>query len=284
MKPEPYSYCFLRYRQNPEAGEFANIGVALWAPESRFLAFQGSRRYSRLTHFFGDLDRDGYRLLLGHVERRFDVLAGRIAEDALGLEGRPESVRDFALRVVPADDGAIQWSPVRGGFAEDPNAELSRVYLEFIGRLNEKPEPQRRDDAEVFREAYRQAFSNPIVAPRLTEHEVVAPLLSHVFKNAWKNGSWNVYETLSFDLIDRDAIEGKASKWFGRSVHLQKSPDRPQIHFLLGRPSIAKNRVAFGKAKDILRDANVTLVEEDEAKDFGEHLRTEILASRPSVG
>lgn len=279
MNSQSYSYSFLRYRQNPESGEFANIGVAMWAPESRFVAFQGSRRYSRLTHFFGELDRDGYRLLLAHVERRFDVLAGRLNEDALGLDPLPASVREFALQVVPEDDGSVQWSPVRGGFAEDPNAELSRVYNVFIGRLNEAPASHRRDDEQVFREVFRRAFSDTVVAPRMTEHEIVAPLLSHVFKNAWKNGAWNVYEPLSFDLLDRDTIEGKASKWFGRSVHLKDSPEQPKIHFLLGKPSLPSNRKAFGKAKDILRSANVTLIEEDEAADFGAQLRHEILAS-----
>jgi hypothetical protein len=279
MSPQPYSYCFLRYRQNPETGEFANIGVALWAQESRFLGFQGSKRFSRLTHFFGDLDRDGYRLLLAHVERRFDILAHEVEEDQLGLIPLPSSVRDFALRVVPEDDGAVQWSPLRGGFAEEPNAELSRVYTEYIGRLNEAPEPQRRDDEQVFREVFRRAFSDAIVAPRMTEHEIVAPLVSHVFKNAWKNGVWSVYEPLSFDLIDRDAIEGKASKWFGRSVHLKDSPDRPKIHFLLGKPSLESNRRAFTKAKEILRSAEVTLVEEDDVADFSAELRSQIQKS-----
>jgi hypothetical protein len=276
MKPQPYSYCFLRYRRDPEAGEFANIGVAAWAPESRFLGFQGCKRYSRLTHFFGDLDRDGYRLLLAHVERRFDALAGRLADDALGLELVPESVKEFALQVIPEDDGAVQWGPVRGGFAEDPNAELSRVYHEFIGRLNETAEPQRRDDEQVFREVFRPAFADAVVAPRMTEHEIVAPLVSHVFKNAWKNGVWNVYESLSFDLLDRESIEGKASKWFGRGVHLQQIPEQPRIHFLLGKPSLESNRAAYGKAKDILRGAGVTLVEEDEAADFAADLRARI--------
>ena len=280
MKQQPYSYSFLRYRRDPEAGEFANIGVALWAPESRFLAFQGSRRFSRLTHFFGDLDRNGYRLLIAHAERRFDALASRLAEDALGLEPVPESIREFALQVVPSDDGSVQWSPVRGGFAENPNAELSRVYHHYIGRLNDTPEPLRRDDAEVFREVFRKAFSDVVVAPRMTEHEIVAPLLSHVFKNAWRNGRWKVYEALSFDLVDRDAIEGKASKWFGRSVHLKESPDQPDIHFLLGKPSLSANRKAYGKAKEILRSANVTIVEEDEAEGFSKQLRSEILTSR----
>ncbi len=276
MNAQPYSYCFLRYRQNPEAGEFANIGVALWAPKTRFLGFQGSPHYSRLTHFFGDIDREGYRLLLAHVERRFDALAGRIADDALGLEQQPESVRDFALNVVPEDDGAVQWGPVRGGFVEDPNAELARIYYRFIGQLNEPSKSPRRDDPQVFREVFRPAFSDAVVASRMTEHEVVAPLLSHVFKNAWKNGVWNVYETLSFDLLGRDDIEAKASKWFGRSLNLQKSQDQPRIHFLLGKPSLAQNQGAYGKAKDILRGADVALIEEDEARDFAQELRSTI--------
>lgn len=276
MNSQPYSYCFLRYRQNAEAGEFANIGVALWAPKARFLGFQGSPRYSRLTHFFGDLDREGYRLLVAHVERRFDVLAGRLEDDALALETPAQSVRDFALQVVPEDDGAVQWGPVRGGFVEDPNAELARLFHQFIGQLNGPAKSSRRDDPQVFREVFRPAFADAVVAPRITEHEIVAPLVSHVFKNAWKNGAWNVYETLSFDLLDRDDIEAKASKWFGRSVHLRKSPDQPRIHFLLGKPSLEANRAAYGKAKDILREAGVQLVEEDEARDFASELRATI--------
>lgn len=276
MSAQPYSYCFLRYRQNPEAGEFANIGVALWAPKSRFLGFQGSPWFSRLKHFFGSLDTDGYRLLIAHVERRFDTLAGRLANDALGLEATPGSVREFALNVVPEDDGAVQWSPVRGGFVEDPNAELGRLFHRFIGHLNEPPKSTRRDDPQVFREVFRPAFSNPVVARHMTEHEVVAPLLSHVFKNAWKNGVWNVYETLSFDLLGSEDIEAKASKWFGRSTFLRESPDRPRIHFLLGKPSLNGNRHAYGRAKDILRAANVRLIEEDEANDFATELRIEV--------
>src|SRR5690606_16336919 len=134
---------------------------------------------------------------------RFDVLAGQVANE-LPLDSLPDNVRDLALRVVPEDDGAVQWSPVRGGLAVNPNAELSHIYHEFIGRLNETTDPQRRDDDQVFREVFRRAFSDAVVAARMTEHEVVAPLVSHVFKNAWKNGVWNVYEPLSFDLLDRE--------------------------------------------------------------------------------
>jgi len=40
MSLEPYSFCFLRYVHEPLSGEFANVGVLLWAPESRFFWIQ----------------------------------------------------------------------------------------------------------------------------------------------------------------------------------------------------------------------------------------------------
>ena len=278
MKRHDFSYCFLRYRQDPEAGEFANIGVALWSPENRFLGFEGSKRFSRLTHFFGDLDRDGYRLLVAHVERRFDALAEKLTQDSL-WPAQPADIKEIALQVVPQDDGALVWSPARGGMAEDPNAELSRIFQRYIGAHNEAPEKSRRDDGEVFRSVYRKAFAPEALASRIQEHEIVAPLASHTFKHAWKNGIWNVYETLSFDLLDTDSIEKKAHTWFGRSVHLAQSPDRPKIHFLLGKPELASNARAYGNAKDILSsERQVSLIEEDEAVNFAVSLQTQILA------
>ena len=105
MNRHDYSYCFLRYRQDPEAGEFANIGVALWSPDDRFLGFEGSKRFSRLTHFFGNLDKDGYRLLVAHVERRFDALAEKLTQDSLWPD-HPTDIKEIAFQVVPQDDGA----------------------------------------------------------------------------------------------------------------------------------------------------------------------------------
>ncbi len=276
MSDQPYSYAFLRYRQNTEAGEFANIGVALWAPESRFLGFQGSRRFSRLTHFFGDLDKDGYRLLVAHAERRFDLLNEHLQADSLRLEPLPESVRELALQVVPEDEGSVFWSSARGGVCENPNAELAGIYSEFIGRFNDAQEHSRRDDGQVFRETFRPVFADTAIAPVITEHRIEAPLLSHVFKTAWKNGVWNVYETLSFDLLKSEDIEAKASKWLGRSINLKKSPENPRLHFLLGRPSLERNRLAYGKAKDILAGADVDLIEEDAVVDFQNALRKEV--------
>ncbi len=283
MNTQDYSYCLLRYCQDREAGEFANIGVLMWSPQARFLGFQGSHRFARLTHFFGDLDRDGYRLLVAHVERRFDQMAEEV-QNALPLEPLPVSARELASRVVPEDDGALLWSPARGGITESPAEEMKKVYDRFIGRHHEMREATRRDDAEVFREVYRPIFTAPAVAAKMREHEVRAPLAQHVFKHAWKNGAWNVYETLSFDLADSDSIERKAHLWYGRSIHLAQAADAPKLHFLLGKPTLEANARNYDRAKDILHSSRVVkLIEEDEAADFGtslaEHVAAEELAA-----
>ena len=111
------------------------------------------------------------------------------------------------------------------------------------------------------------------------EHEVVAPLASHVFKHAWKNGVWNVYETLSFDMADPDSIERKAHTWYGRSMHLKKAKEAPKLHYLLGRPSLTENARHYGRAKDILNSCEgITLIEEDQAADFGRDLENRVLS------
>ena len=279
MNTHDYSYSFLRYCQDREAGEFANIGVLFWCPQDRFLGFQGSSRFARLTHFFGDLDRDGYRLLLAHVERRFDQMAEDVV-NGLPLDPLPASARELASKVVPEDDGALLWSPARGGITDDPAAELTRVYDRFIGRHHEVREKARRNEDQVFSQVFRPIFTSPKLAGKIHEHEVVAPLVSHVFKNAWKNGVWNVYETLSFDLVDSDSIDRKAHTWHSRSEFLSQAKEKPKLHYLLGKPTLAANAKYYDRAKDILRACQgITLVEEDEAADFGRELENRVLSA-----
>lgn len=277
MNKKDYTYCFLRYRQDPEAGEFANIGVALWSPSARFLGFQGSPRYGRLTHFFSNIDREGYRLVMSYVERRFSDLHERIQGELPISIHKPESVLEIAKQVVPQDDGSLIWSSPRGGITDDPCAELTRIFKRFVGRYNEPEEKARRDESQVFRQVYRKAFLNEKIISKIQQHQIVAPLASHIFQYAWKNGVWNVYETLSFDLLDADSIERKAHTWYGRSVHLSESPDRPKLHFLLGQPSLTSHVKKYGQAKEILRSAKgVELIEEDQADSFALSLEKQI--------
>ena len=277
MNPERYSFCFLRYVHEPLSGEFANVGVLLWAPESSFLGFRASQKYSRLSQFFHGFQAQDHRQLLARIETQFQKLAKDLADSQkLPFSEQPESARDLALKVVPQDDAALQWSLSSGGLTESPDTELEELFQEAVVRHYESADDARRDDGTVFRDVFSRAFESPVVRERVASHEVTAPLASHVFPQAWKNGVWNVYQSLSFDLKKSESIRNKALRWESLTRFLGHSEERPRIHLLLGGPC-GEQKKDYGKAKDILASSQLaTLIEEDEAADFARDLEEQV--------
>lgn len=277
MNPERYSFCFLRYVHEPLSGEFANVGVLLWAPESHFLGFRASQKYSRLSKFFHGFQAQDHRQLLARIETQFQKLAKVLTDSQkLPFSEQPESARDLALKVVPHDDAALQWSLSSGGLTESPASELEELFREAVTRHYEAASDVRRDDGTVYREVFSSAFESPVVKKRVASHEVTAPLASHVFPQAWKNGVWNVYQPLSFDLKQGESIRNKALRWDSLTRILGDSDEKPKIHLLLGAPS-GKQKKDYGRAKDILASSKVaTLIEEDEAADFARDLEERV--------
>ena len=280
MSLERYSFCFLRYVHEPLSGEFANVGVLLWAPQSRFLGFKASKKYQRLSHFFNGFQHQDHRQLISMIDTQFQKLATELAapQADLPFPEAPESARDLALKVIPHDDAALQWSLSGGGLTASPAAELEALFQEAVGRHYDSVEDARRDDNVIYREVFSPAFESPVVKPYMSAHEVTAPLASHVFPQAWKNGVWNVYQAVSFDLKQGETIRNKAFRWESLTRFLAASPERPNIHLLLGAPS-GEQLGEYAKAKDVLRSSRmVKLVEEDEVADFSRDLEARVKA------
>jgi hypothetical protein len=278
MNLEPYSFCFLRYVHEPLSGEFANVGVLLWAPQSRFLGFKASQKYSRLSQFFDGFQHQDHRQLIARIATQFQKLAKDLADPQnLPFPVEPESARDLALKVIPHDDATLQWSLSSGGLTESPAAELETLFQEAVARHYDSADDTRRDDAAVYREVFSRAFDSPVVKERMAAHEVNAPLASHLFPQAWKNGVWNVYQPLSFDLKQGESIRNKAYRWDSLTRFLADSEEKPKIHLLLGVPS-GDQRRDFANAKDILNSSGLTnLIEEDEVADFARDLEVRVM-------
>lgn len=281
MSLERYSFCFLRYVHEPLSGEFANVGVLLWAPQSRFLGFKASKKFQRLSQFFHGFQQQDHRQLISRIDTQFQKLATEFAspQASLPFPEAPESARDLALKVIPHDDAALQWSLSGGGLTASPAAELETLFHEAVARHYDSVEDARRNDETIYRQIFSRAFESSVVKPHMSAHEVTAPLASHVFPQAWKNGVWNVYQPLSFDLKQGETIRSKAYRWESLTRFLAESPERPKIHLLLGAPSGDQLR-DYAKAKDVLKSSRmVELVEEDEAADFSRDLEARVKAA-----
>ncbi len=272
----------MRYFHEPLSGEFANVGVLLWAPESQQLLFRATEKFSRLSKFFADFHKDDYRKLIQRIDTRFRELGEELAESApsLVLPSEPQSARDLAIQVVPVDAAALQWSLSAGGLCESPQAEIDDISERLIECHYSVLDNYRRDEGIIFRTVYRPVFRRERIQKHISPHEIVAPLARHTFDQAWKNGVWNVYQPLSFDLVKAEDVRHKAHRWFGESQFLAQAKDEHRLHFLLGKPADDRHEKAFGDAKKILDSSkSVVLVEEDEVEDFANQLEQEIVRS-----
>ena len=111
-----YSFITLRYIHDVVTGEFANVGVVVYAADQRYLEARFTSSYERLNAFFVNVDHATYRNLIRYLSSRFAELASEVREglNLLPIQGLDELVR----RVLPADDSSLQWSPPGGGFSE----------------------------------------------------------------------------------------------------------------------------------------------------------------------
>ncbi len=273
-----YSFVVLRYVHDVMTGEFVNIGVALYAPEAKYLGGICNTRYGRLTSMFGkgEFDGDYFRGLMRYIEGRFDEIGDKLRNE-LPLHGVPSDIMEIARTILPPDDSSLQWSEPGGGQTEDPRRTLEDLFVRMVEHYeNRQPRPS-RDDGEVWR-VFKREFETQHVINRLRPKRITAPDDDYEFEHAWKNQRWRMYEPISFDLLEAESITSKANRWLGRAINLNDSPEKFVLHLLLGEPGLEKMRPAYAKAENILNKIPIekVFVREHEARAFSESLAAEM--------
>lgn len=274
-----YSFVALRYVHDIVSGEFINVGVALYAPEAKYIGALCNTRYGRLSKMFLDIDGEYFRGLMRHIETRFEEMGDKLRKEL--PFGAPSHIVEIARKVLPPDDSSLQWSEAGGGYTEDPARTLEELFARIVERYEGRQERPSRDDEDVWK-VFKKELETRHVLAQLRPKRIITQNYDYEFEHSWKNQSWHVYEPLSFDLLEADSILDKANRWLGRIITLQDSPDKFKLHLLLGEPSLDKLRLVFTKAENILNKIPVEkeLIREREAKKFSETLAGEITAHK----
>jgi hypothetical protein len=115
----------------------------------------------------------------------------------------------------------------------------------------------------------------------LAPKEIIAQDYKYEFEHAWKNGIWNLYEPISFDLLEEHTIREKANTWLGRLYSLRESSDPFSLTFLLGAPQNARMNAAYRDAENILNriPGKKNFIREDEAEAFAHELQSQLKES-----
>lgn len=272
-----YTFTVLRYVHDITTGEFVNVGVALYAPNVKYLGAICTPRYGRLSKVFLDIDGDHFRSLMRFIQARFEEQSDKLRQSVLSFVDTPQRVMEIARSILPPDDSSLQWSEAGGGITDDPSTALEGLYDRMVQRYEEKGKLPSRDDEEVWRHYKRELEVRHVLA-HLRPKRIVGGDYDYEFEHARNNNLWHLYEPMSFDLVHAEAIRDKANRWLGRAINLQESPERFKLYLLLGEPRDERLMSAFVKAKNILNKIPVDkdFVAEHEAAEFSDALANDI--------
>lgn len=248
-----YSYTLLRYVHDVLTGEFVNVGVVLFVPSKGLVRYKMRGTIGRLKGVFPDIDRKAFLSSMAAVRRGLQLIAK--SEKEAGLLKSDGDAAVIARRAVPPDDSSLQWSRSGTGLAANPEETLNRLFERYVSRYDTHYSARRSDD-DVWRPV-RQKLEERNLAQHLHEKSISGGLDDIVFKHAWKNGQWHVYEPLSFDLADADGIKTKAREWLGHLSAVvaggKAEPFKP--HFIVGAPVNPTLQDAYRSAIGILEQA-----------------------------
>jgi hypothetical protein len=271
----PYSTVTLRYVHDVVTGEFANIGVVVYAPSERALLAQFTTSYERLNAIFLKIDHAHFRSLMRYLASRFDEMAEELQGS---LELLPVSgIQELVRRVLPPDDSSLQWSPAGGGLSDDLAKTTQDLFQRLVERYVKGTEPASRTDDDIAK-PFKERLEQKKVARRVSEKRIEGKDYQYKFDFGWKNSIWHLYEPVSFDLVNPSSIVEKANTWLGRGTALSDAQEEFKIYFLLGEPKDPANRTAFEHARRLLEKipGKKRLVPEGEIEAFTEEVASEI--------
>lgn len=131
-------YAIVRFMPFVETGEFANVGVILFAPNARYFGFKLlGNRYARVTHFFEQMDAKVFRAAMHTCKEeleRIDRMLKQMGTDrrfkALDREGT------LALwnEIIKPRETMLQFGESRLVLADDAQAKVRELFDYYVER------------------------------------------------------------------------------------------------------------------------------------------------------
>jgi hypothetical protein len=104
-----YSFSVLRCVHDPVAQEFANVGVALYAPQAKYLSAICTPLYGRPSRMFDSIDGEHFRQVTRYLQAEIEERGQRLNSE-LPFELPAKEIERLLGEVLPPDDSAFQFS------------------------------------------------------------------------------------------------------------------------------------------------------------------------------
>ncbi len=131
-------YAIVRFMPFVETGEFANVGIVMFAPNARYFGFKVlGNRYARVTNFFEQLDAKVFRASMRTFREEMERVADLLKP--LGTDRRLKTLdRDASLsiwgEIIKPRETMLRFSDARVVLAEEPAAKLRELFEYYVER------------------------------------------------------------------------------------------------------------------------------------------------------
>jgi len=266
MKKFACQYAILRFRPFVETGEFANVGIALIAPEARFFGFRVLKRYGRITQFFHQLDRKVYldgRQLFKEEMDRFAMELRRLALDGRKTQADVALARNLFAEAVRPREAMLQFADQRVVLADDPKAKLLQLFDHYIERNFVTKEYQER----LLENNVRKLLFNAKVGARYQRQKVGTEdfAVNFPFVDIIEGKAERVIKPLYLAQGDSTKILTHGGQWVDKIRRLRKrNALPPKVLFPVTQPAAnSKPYYAFQEIKQDLLSENVQVIAAD---------------------
>lgn len=251
-----YQFQILRYVHDQFTGEFVNLGVVVYSPDSFFLKAIVSNKYGRVTALFPNANGK----FLAKLLKNFEISIIKTEHQLRELFKPSENLISITKNILPVDDSALLLTEVKYGIDIDLDIALRDLYKNLVEKYIETPHEQSLTDEDVWKRKYKNYFDKYALTNRLTSHEVVTSNDSFLFDKSWKNEIWHCYQPLSFDLQSTDSIKNKVYKWSGILRELNTVNEKLHITFLTSLSNQYRNLNEF-IVNSLDRDSDLVEIE-----------------------
>jgi hypothetical protein len=273
-----YQYQILRFLPDRVTGEFVNLGIVLFEPETKFIKGKFFQKISRASSLFPSVNSRYLGTTLKFLQKEFNRLSEQFSTELYFQKYR--SIEEVTKTILPKDDSSLFFTEPKKGLDVELDMALEMLFERVVTRYIHEEDKEHLGDKEVWSRIYKKYFDDLGVSKHLKEHTIKTDLDKWEFEKAWKNGVWHCFETISFDLIKAESIKDKVYKWAGRIDELQTSKEPFHLFLLSKLPSEHKELKKFiikkiGKIEFENRVV-VELVFEDKAEKIAKEIKQEI--------
>lgn len=135
MKKYACQYAIVRFLPYLETGEFANVGIVLFCPESGYFGYKlMSRVRARITAFFEELDGKVYREALETFEWELSRIKDYFHDEQRMIIRKTGWDTNIFIELTRPRETMLRFDGVRVKLTEAPERELEDLFLHYVER------------------------------------------------------------------------------------------------------------------------------------------------------